>query len=418
MTGRRYALSIAVVATLGAASLSTRWASALRPEAPEMRATHTITVHSGADSGPGTLREAIYAAAQADQRVRIELLPSRIVLRTPLPPIVGRDGVVIDATERGTVVDGAALAAGAVLDIIAPTSTLVGLSFSNAREEAVRIRAGRVLLRDLTFSRCGDAINILPDVVGVTIEQSRFTGNTIGVRVGATSSAVVVRNSRFRGHEQAAIWASSARTARADAGPRLNVQANRFDDDRLSIAAINVPALIERNEIRGTRDMAVYLFGTRSIVRLNRIEGGVFGVLADSTERSEIVQNEIDGGRTAGILIRSARDTVVVRNRLHSNVYGLAVVFGTGANADRIDENAILASQQDGLYLIGASPLIRRNHIIQSEAAAARVLDFVPWTGPPILSAPRFEENVFRANSLDGQVKGQYRPAREGTQRR
>jgi parallel beta-helix repeat protein len=176
---------------------------------------------------------------------------------------------------------------------------------------------------------------------------------------------------------------------------------------------INVPGLITGNEIQQDRESGIYLFGSRSVVRQNRIHGSAIGLVADSSQGAIIEQNEIDGAGQVGLLVRNSRNTLVLRNRLYSNAYGVAAVFGSPPNPDVFDDNLVLANRFDGLFIVGASPLIRHNDVLDNRGAAARVLDFVPWEGPRVVAQPRLESNTFRANLVNEAVRGEYRPRRE-----
>src|ERR1700682_5223296 len=97
---RRYTNSIAIVALLGVAAVSARWLGTLRLEPLELKAAKIIVVLRGADRGTRTLREAVFAAARSGERTRIILRPQQITLRSPLPPIVGTGGVILDGGHR------------------------------------------------------------------------------------------------------------------------------------------------------------------------------------------------------------------------------------------------------------------------------------------------------------------------------
>lgn len=413
MKARRYSVSLAVVVLLGVAAVSARWLGRLRPLEPELRAQRTITVVSGADSGPGTLREALFATARSSERVRILLRAKRVILRTPLPPATVAGGVVIDAADSGCEIDGAAVPGGPLLDLTSARSSIVGLSIRNARDQGIIVRANSILLRGLKVSRSGDGIVIGNGVVQTRIEQSAFDSNVTGIRILYPPVQCVIQDNTFRNHDEAAIWSSAPAPIGGDAAARVIVQRNRFEGDRISIALMNVPGIIIGNEISRDRQYAMYLFGSRAIVRRNRIHGGGIGLMADGEQGSVIAQNEIDRTSQVGMLVRNSRNSLVVGNRVYSNAYGIASVFGEQANPDVFDDNLIMANGIDGIWIVGAAPLIRHNDVLNNGGAAARVLDFVPWDGPRIGAAPRMENNTFRDNKINEAVRGEYRPKRE-----
>jgi len=83
-----------------------------------------LVVTTLADSGPGSLRQAILDASTDGVATTINFdpvifppppaLPGVILLQTPLPNVTGAMGDTIDGTGAGVVLDGWALAAGSV----------------------------------------------------------------------------------------------------------------------------------------------------------------------------------------------------------------------------------------------------------------------------------------------------------------
>lgn len=408
MGPRRYLGSILMVLLLGLAALSAPWMGFRRPLSLELQAGRIVNVIASGDSGSGTLREALFTAAQAGERVRIVIHPRRIRLRTPLPPVLGAEGVVIDAMSSRCELDGAAVAGGPLLEIMSRSTTVAGLGLRNARAEGVVVRANNVLLRGLTLTKCGDGISVAGTSEQTTIEDSTFVENNSGIRISPQSRSVIARNNEFQRHEQAGIWASAATPPSANEPRPLLIQRNRFEEDRISIALVNVAGLIESNEIRQNREMGIYLLGSRSIVRGNSIHRGVTGILTESVHGAIVEQNQIDRTQVA-LLVRNSRNLAVSRNRVYSNAFGLAVIFGGSASPVVLSDNLVSANTLDAIYVVGASPLIRKNQVIQNGGAAARILDFVPWNGPRVPATPRLEANTFRANGLNEAISGEYR---------
>jgi hypothetical protein len=382
----------------------------LRPQPPELRADASLVVISGRDSGGGTLREAIAAAARHQGRVRIVIHPARITLLSPLPPIVNADGVVLDALSSRCEIDASAIGEIPALHIAAPGSTISGLRIRNARDAGIVVRAPGVTVRDVEIRESADGI-VLSNARGAVIERSVFERNSNGVRVDGTSPGAAIRGCTFRRHDGAGIWAvNGARTA----GIGLRIENNRFHDDRVSIVVVNLGAAVTKNEIRSAVENGIYLMQSRSVLRSNRILGGAGGgVLADRTDNVVVEQNEIDHNAAVGIMVRSCRNASVERNVVYANAYGIASIFGDRGAPNVIAENLVMSHRIDGLFVVGSSPLLRGNRLLQNGGAAARVLDFVPWSGARVASDPRFDANTIRGNKLDQAVRGEYRPKRE-----
>jgi hypothetical protein len=255
-----------------------------------------------------------------------------------------------------------------------------------------------------------DAI-VLAAARGALVERAVLDRNTNGVHLDDTSPGAVIRGCTFRRHDAAGIWAVAAA---ARPGAAIRIENNAFRDDRVAAVIANVGASLTGNDIRGALENGIYAMQSRAVLRSNRILGGAgSGILADRADGLLLDRNEIDHNASVGILIRSSRAAAVQNNVIYANAYGIADVFGDRAAPDVITGNLVTENRLDGVFLIGSSPLLRGNRLLQNGASAARVLDFVPWSGPRIPSDPRFDANVLRGNRLDLAVKGEYRPRRE-----
>ncbi|HYO78184.1 MAG TPA: right-handed parallel beta-helix repeat-containing protein [Thermoanaerobaculia bacterium] len=403
------ALAVFIAAPLLIALTARRWES-LRPQAPELRADASLVVISGRDSGGGTLREAITAAARHDGRVRIIIQPRKITLLSPLPPLVNSEGVVLDASESRCEIDATAIGDIPALQIASPRTTVNGLRFRNARDAAILVRAPRATIRNVAVTQSEDGI-VLASARGTLIENSTFERNTNGVRVDGASPETAIRGCTFRRHDGAGVWAVTGTRNNAMA---LRIENNTFHDDRVSIVVVNLAAALTKNEIRGAIENAIYVMQSRSVLRSNRILGGAGGgVLAERADNVLLERNEIDHNAGVGALIRSCRNAIVQRNLVYANGYGLASIFGDTGAPNVIAENVVMSNRVDALFVVGGSPLLRTNRLMQNGGAAARVLDYVPWTGPRIDADPRFDGNTMTGNKINTAVHGEYRPKRE-----
>jgi len=410
MDKRRYGGLAAFIAAPLLIALTTSRSESLRPDPPELRADASLEVISGRDSGGGTLREAITAAARHQGRVRIVIHARRIALLSPLPPLVNAEGAVLDASVSRCELDASAIGDIPALQITSPNSTVAGLRVRNARDAAILVRAPGATIRDVAVRDSADGI-VLSGARGSVVERSLFERNTNGVRIDGSSPGAVIRGCTFRNHDGAGIWAVTS--VRNDA-PVARIENNTFRDDRVSIVVVNLAAAIMKNDIRGAVENGVYLMQSRSTVRSNRVLGGAAGgILADRTDNVRIEQNEIDHNASVGIMVRSSRNAGVQRNVVYANGYGIASIFGDRGAPNVIAGNLVMNHRVDGVFIVGSSPLLRTNRLLQNGGAAARVLDFVPWDAPRIASDPRFDANTFTGNALNAAVRGDYRPKRE-----
>ncbi len=150
----------------------------------------TLTVTTNADSGSGSLRAALTAAAAAPNAQRIVFAlsscPRGINVSSALPPII--DTLTIDGyTQAGAIPNTLAVGSNARLCVILfgnyPGS--VGLVANNANSHLV--------LRGLAFSSFGDAAIDISDGNSHIIEGNQFGGS---IAVGASGSLGLSANAR------------------------------------------------------------------------------------------------------------------------------------------------------------------------------------------------------------------------------
>jgi Periplasmic copper-binding protein (NosD) len=409
---RRYSLMLVAVAWLGFLAAFEKPLAERRPTTVEFSAGVEFLVTSPKDGGPGSLREAIFAADQAQTRARVRILARRVVLETPLPPLINPDGIVIEAPDPGTEIDARALPEEAVLDLAAPGSVVYGLRIRGAAGSGILVRAGGMRLRKVGLLDCGVGVQLAEGVDDVVVEESSFDENGTGVRVAEGASASVSRNA-FRKQDQAGVWAVASAPPREGTTPAVVLRQNQFEDDRISVVLINVAGQVEENRFARPGEAAVYLSGP-GLVRRNRIQAGSrVGMYVDAADGALIEENELDHNVAVGVLLRQSRRAGVLRNRVYENGYGIVVVFGDQTGPNVIAENLVLSQRADGLYVVGGSPVLRANRAVGNRGAGLRVLDYVPLRGPRITGHPLLQDNVLQDNGSDSLVRGEYREPRD-----
>jgi len=410
--GRRYPLVLVAVVWLGFLAVFEKPLAERRPTPPELRAGAEFVVTSPNDAGPGSLREAIFAADRAQTRARVRIRARRIVLETPLPPLINPEGVVIDAPDPDTEIDARALPDGPVLDLAAPRSVVHGLRIRGAAGSGILVRAPGARLTKVALLDCGVGVQLAEGVDDLVVEESSFEENGTGVRLAAGTSGVSVSQNGFRKHDQAAVWAVAPSPPLRPTAPALVLRQNRFEDDRISVVLINVPAQVEENRFARAGEAAVYLSGP-GVVRRNRIQAGSrVGMYADAADGAQIEDNEFDHNLAVGVLLRQGRGAGVLRNRVYENGYGIAVVFGDRGGPNVVAENLVLSQREDGLYVVGGAPVLRGNRALRNRGAGLRVLDYVPLRGPRVTGDPLLQDNVFQENGSDAPIRGEYREPR------
>lgn len=388
-----------------------------RPLPPQLTADINIWVTNSRDGGPGSLREAIFAADRAKERVRIEIRALRgpIVLETALPPFVNPEGVVVDAPE-GAEIDGTRLPAGALLDIDSPRSEVSGLELRGGAGQGVLVRSKRVTLRGLTLTGFEEGVHVLEGAGAALVQGSTFEKNGTGVGVDFGVPSVDLYDNSFRGHDKAAVWSVSPSPASRYSDPTIQVRQNRFEEDRLSIVLINVAARVEGNQFLRPIEAAAYVTGSPVLLR-NRVDASSsVGIFVDDVDGAVVEDNEVSNSLAIGILVRHSRSAELRRNKVFGNAYGIAVVLDR-QSPSIVAENLVLNQRYDGLYVVGSSPVVQANRILGNRLAGVRVLDYVPLRGPRLAGDPALRENVLRDNGSDEVLRGEYREPRESEQR-
>ncbi len=409
----RNRIAIGAVVLLGVLALLQHWVATRRPLSPELRAAQEFQVTSTADRGTGSLREAIFAADSANQRARIIFRANRVVLQSPLPPLVNPLGIIVEAGGVMPEIDASGIGFGPVFDVSAPNSAISNIQVNNAPEQAVLVRAEGLRVLNLKTDNCDVGLYVAEGIKYLVIENSTFDRNRIGIWLATPGPEAIVRSNKFSANKEAAIWAVRRSELNFPQASKFEVKGNQFDGDRISLVLGNVPALIENNEFVKARDTAVYLLGQGAVVRENRIRNGAgTGVTADSTEGAVIENNEVDHNQALAILVRASRNALIQRNHVYKNGYGIAFVLGQRAGPNVAADNVLLSQQLDGIIVIGDSPILRGNRSANNTLAGLRILDFLPLDSGRVVSNPFLDNNTLAENKFNEPVRGEYRVTR------
>ncbi|MGH9329142.1 MAG: right-handed parallel beta-helix repeat-containing protein, partial [Vicinamibacterales bacterium] len=382
------------------------WLATWRPVPPDRLAASVLRVTSSADSGPGSLREAIFAADRADGRTRIVVAVPSIVLAAGLPPLVNPSGIVLEAEQSFVELTGPRVA-GPLLDVASPRTMLSGFRIVGAPAGVV-VRAPGATLRNLTIVDGETGVLVGEGADQITIEASVFARNRIGVHVSAPSGRVSLRGNRFDDHRLAGIWAVAAQAGAPEA-PQIVSLNNRYRDNANGLVAVNVVAHIERDVFDGHRDAAVHVSGARAVIRGNTIRGGRrFGVYAERLSSGVITGNEIARNCAGGLMVRNVRNTEVLTNQLYQNGFGIVLMEGGSISPNTVAGNLITDHVEDGLVLIASSPLVRRNRLLRNRRAGLRLSSLVAASGETQTPQPLLSENVLSGNGYDDPLRDQY----------
>jgi hypothetical protein len=389
----RLAVVVATLLVLAAMIVFGSRLRAARGQPTAAVAALELKVDVAADRGPGSLREALYAADAADRAATITIQAPSITLETPLPPLINPHGIRIVGPPRGVEIDARAVASGPVLDVDAEHNSITGLHLRNCAATAVLVRASRFQLTGAEISACDVGVDVADNASDVAIDHSQFVRNRIGVRLAGSSPSSVIAANRFTEQKDAGLWAVRAALEpnRRDA---IAVHDNSFNGDRMSIVAGNIALTIQGNSFADAREAAVHLIGTGVLVRGNRISSGpAMGIIAEATHGAVIEGNELANLAAFGILVRASGNARIQNNRIHHCGYGIGFVLGDPREPSTAIDNTIIAETYDGIDVLGDSPTLRRNKIVDTRGQPIKVEDFKAPDGRATVSHPFMADN-------------------------
>lgn len=399
---RRSALGLGVLLLLGVFVLLAGWYESTRAGPGKSEAsTSVVVVTNGGDRGPGTLREALFLAAAARGSATVSIQVSSIAIETALPPLVNPHGVSITAQESGTVIDARALSGGAVFDVAAANTSIAGVTVRNCPDAAVLLHAVRFRLTSTTIESCEVGVDVAENARDVSLERNRFIKNRVGVRFAASSRNATVVHNEFAANADAGVWA--VRSALDLRSAAINVRDNKFSNDRVGIVAGNVSLLVEGNDLTGPREAAVQIIGAGVVVRGNRVRGGgAMGIVVENARDAIIDNNELDHLAAYGIMVRGSANTLIRANRIHNCGYGMAFVLGDAAHPSTAVDNSLMALRYNGIDVIGDSPILRRNRVVQAQVAALHTEDFERPGAETVRANPFLDGNTFDTGKATG----------------
>jgi len=368
--------------------------------------TLTVDVTSPNDLGPGTLREALFIVAAATGKANVLIKTKSITLKTGLPPLMNLHGVRIIGESPGVEIDAQGLADAPVFDVTGDNTSLEGLVLRNCRAAAILLRAAHFHLQSSTIESCDVGVEVAESASSVLLERNRFANDRVGVRFTAPNRDTVVAGNSFIQDKVAGLWA-----VRGDAGPRGNASArgggtitvrdNHFNGDGSGVVAGNVAILVERNDFANAPNGAVHLVGSGAVIRGNHIGGEApMGIIAENARDAIIDGNELEHLTAYAIMVRGSANALLRANRVHNCGYGIAFVLGDRAHPSTAVDNIIIEPKFNGIDVIGDSPILRHNQVLQPHLFALHVVDFRQPGAQNVRSQPFLEGNNFRADAL------------------
>jgi hypothetical protein len=291
--------------SLGLTSASVSWAQ--------------IVVTTLADSGPGSLRQAIIDADTnpgADVITFVPGLAGVILLQTPFPNLTGT-GDTIDGTGAGIALDGSALAAGSIgLNVRRSNYTIRGLTIQNMPNDGIRVQTPNPPTTLLTVT--GVVID------SNTIKRSGSRGIRVsgGIGPGKTVDATLINNTI----EDSAV-----------AGILVNGNLNQTGDPGFN----KVTALIDNNAVKKSKaGQADVGFGGDGIDIVGGTGAGDGNSVEVTVSNNVVKQNRDDGIVAVGCNLNATGSNNSVKVKIINND-----VFDNGvSNPDLVTNTGIVVT--------------------------------------------------------------------------
>lgn len=352
--GRRSIVAVGVFVLLCIVAAVGSWYETHRAR-PQAAVQRTVLLHvtNGGDTGPGTLREALFIAASSPGATNVSIEVAKITLQTALPPLVNGHEVTLFGQSPGTEIDAAGLDTGPVLDISGPDTSVDGISIVNCPGAAILVRTKRFHLSQSTIQACEVGVEVAENSSDTLLDRNHFLGNRIGVRFGGSGRNSVVASNEFARNKDAALWAVRSSTdARDDV---IGIHDNKFTEN--GIVAGNIKVMIERNDFINAHEADVHVVGEGAAIRGNRMNGGAsMGIIVENAAGALVEDNDMEGFVAYGVMVRGSSNALVRSNRLHNCGYGLAFVLGDARNVSTAVDNTIIEPKFNGIDVIGDSP--------------------------------------------------------------
>jgi hypothetical protein len=360
-----------------------------------------VRVTSPDDMGPGSLREALFVAAAARGRISVLLVARKVMLKTPLPPLMNPYGLRLVAQPAGAEIDAQDLPGGAVLDVAGPNTSIEGVVVRHCTGAAVLLRAAHFHMHASVADSCDVGIEVAVNAADVLLEDNRFVNDRVGVRFGAPNSNTALVRNTFAHAAAAGLWAVRGDSG-TPGGEAIHVRDNHFTDNHAGVVAGNVPIVVEHNEFSGNAPQAaVHLIGAGGVIRSNRIAGPApLGIVAENARDALIEGNELHGLSSYALMLRGSAGAMVRGNRVADCASGLAFVLGDPEHPSSAIGNTIADPRRDAIDIIGDSPVLTDNEVVRPHALALRVTDYAQPGGRSVRAHPSLHGNNFRANTL------------------
>lgn len=379
------------------------------------RANLTLVVTSARDAGPGTLRDAIFAADRLSSRCHILIKVPRIVIESALPALINPRGIEIEASGETGTIDAGRQAQGPALEVKSPGSLLTGLHILHAHGYGILVDAPAAELASVTVADSKVGIMLAAGASGAIIRTSILEHDETGLMAEPAVRHVTLASDIFRLNTRAGLWFVAAASPHrgegavdpAAAGPLIRVLDTVFERNATGVVLANEAALLQKDRFIANQG-AVNMLGGAARIENCEIRGSATDAVSVSSGRSVVLSRNLLVDNTATALIVRDSDIRIEANTFTRNGVGLVVIGGRGAFTPVVTDNQITQSRGDGIMLVGGALRLTGNRLLENHGAGLRPLDLVD--GRETTKAdPRLDRNTFRANTLDVAPTGIYR---------
>jgi hypothetical protein len=388
---------------------------------PIHASTTQFVVSNPEDAGPGTLRDAIFAADRLSTHALIVIKVKRIAVDSALPALVNPRGVTIDGNGDG-VLDAASQVSGAVLQISSPRSIIRDLRIVNAHDVALLVTAAGVQIESVRVSQSKVGISIAAAGKGCIIRSSAFDDAETGITAETGVRDVSILDTSFRRNIKAGFWYVGAPEKQAAlTGPQaatdptsvkesVRLLRDTFEDDAIGIVLANRPTLVQKSKFLRNRQSAILILGGAARIEESefRATGGA-ALSVTSGDSVLIAHNTFADNANIAIMVRNSLVTID-SNQLLNNGFGIVAIANEGPQYATIRDNVVNKCTSDAITVVGGSPLLQRNHVTDNRVAGLRVLDLAIEHGA-VKATPRLDGNIIKNNGIDVPATGKYQLA-------
>ncbi|MFX0208130.1 MAG: right-handed parallel beta-helix repeat-containing protein [Candidatus Hodarchaeota archaeon] len=338
----------------------------------------TWTVTSTADSGGGTLRNALLNAQANDTIIfdpaTFPLSSPAIITLTSNPlPSLSQGNITLDGSNAGVILDGSSLGGWPDgIEISSDLNLVKGLEFFSFSGAGISINGGKFnVISNNSISYCGQGIEGSFSHNNTIINNTAFNNNYNGIWFGSSNNNTISNNTCYRnidngitvdgsnnniilGNRVYNNWASIVLWGPAMYNDIIDNEAYNSIAESIGFHAANNNSIIGNQIYNNDAGIAFYEPSNYNIIKYNEVynnSGICIGAGYDGGSHHNIYINNTLYDSLAGIhLIASSRNNILINNTAYDNSYAI-IIEDSGNNS--IVNNSML---NNGVY-IGSSTL-------------------------------------------------------------